>query len=128
MIITDKTLVSFKEVSEAELANEPLVPGQILFVRDTYELYHTRLNGTRKLVSSNLSVVDTLPTSQIQKNHLYILIDSNGHGKLYIYKDGQWINLSQSDGGTVDLEDFIQASSQQPISQEVGGLWLIIDN
>lgn len=119
--------LSFMECKNNELDTLPIVPGQLVFVTDTYKLYHTTISGSRQLMSHDFTIVNQLPTEDIKKDHLYILI-TNDKGKLYIYTD-KWIKISGDGTGTAEgLEDLIQASKEEPVDQEVGGLWLIVDD
>lgn len=91
--------LSLRQIVQSQLSRTPIIPGQLVCCEDTGNFYKDG-NGTRKLLSSDIIFVDSLPLAPIA-DKIY-LVKPN---KLYIYNsdDSDWVCLNQ----TVELPDVI---------------------
>lgn len=80
--------LSLREISQSQLSQTPIIPGQLICCSDTGNFYKDNTNGTRSSLGSSIIYVNSLPLAPISEK-IYLLKPD----KLYLY-DGDWIELN----------------------------------
>jgi len=111
MAITN-TKVTFLETISSELANLPIVKGQLIYTTDTNKIYHTTIEGVRQAIATEVSVVPYL-ISNPKENHLYVILSGVNRG-IHIYNNGNWINLTEA--APMTAAQIIAALGYEPLA------------
>lgn len=81
--------LSLREVNQSQLTLAPIVDGQIVFCRDTGNLYRD-VGGSRVQVGRDIEIVAELPLAPIS-GKIYVLRS----GEMWLYENGEWTRLNQ---------------------------------
>lgn len=80
--------LSLREISQSQLSQTPIVPGQLVCCTDTGNFYKDNA-GSRTSLGASVIYVDSLPLAPLSEK-IYLLKPD----KLYLY-DGDWIELNK---------------------------------
>lgn len=104
-------LVSLIETSETHLPSIENIDGQLIFCKDTSNLFKD--NGvTRQLMSSELVICDELPLAPIS-NKLYLVLPNS----LYVYNN-EWLKINKTPIVLVD------SYATLPFSGDMGKIYI----
>lgn len=81
--------LSLREISQSQLSQTPIIPGQLVCCTDTGNFYKDNLDNTRTTLGSSVIYVASLPIAPIS-GKIY-LVKPN---KLYFY-DEDWVELNK---------------------------------
>lgn len=81
--------LSLREISQSQLSQTPIIPGQLICCTDTGNFYKDNTENSRISLGSSVIYVNSLPLAPLSEK-IYLLKPD----KLYLY-DGDWIELNK---------------------------------
>lgn len=81
--------LSLREISQSQLSQTPVIPGQLICCTDTGNFYKDNTGNSRTSLGSSVIYVESLPLAPLSEK-IYLLKPD----KLYLY-DGDWIELNK---------------------------------
>lgn len=91
--------LSLREISQSQLSQTPVIPGQLICCTDTGNFYKDNANNARISLGTSVIYVESLPLAPLSEK-IYLLKPD----KLYLY-DGDWIELNKKQEIVVTKDD-----------------------
>lgn len=106
------------KTNKTGLQNTSVTNGSVYFVADTKELFFDfdsqRVKVTDILILNTEEERTGILFSPLNK--FYFVLATQ---KLYLYKDGTWYSVAGSGGGSIDIDDVLSLTSENPVQNKI---------